>query len=118
VANKRSLLLNDNWDIGITSSGELATVSGPYCDAQNVANAIRLFTNDAYLNTQKGVPHFNLDLGVEPSMSAVRSVYRKTARAVDNIRNVNVNNIFRKQRSIAGFLTVENETGTTINIEL
>jgi hypothetical protein len=51
-------------------------------------------------------------------MSAVRSVYRKTARAVDNIRNVNVNNIFRKQRSIAGFLTVENETGTTINIEL
>lgn len=118
MANKRSLLLNNNWDIAITSSGELATVSGAYCDAQNVANAIRLFTNDAFLDTQKGVPHFALDLGVEPSMSAVRSTYRKTAKAVENIKNVNVNNVIRKNRSIVGFLTVENETGTTLNIEL
>ena len=51
---KRSLLLNDKWDIFLSPSGDIALTDGLYCDAQNVANAVRLFTNDAYLAQDKG----------------------------------------------------------------
>ena len=85
MAKKRSLYLNDNWDITLDSNGDIATTAGRYCDAQNVANATRLFTRDAYLAQDKGIPHFAIDLGVAPSLSEVRSWYRKASMAVENI---------------------------------
>jgi hypothetical protein len=88
--NKRSLYLNYKWDIALDGAGNLATTSGRYCDAQNVANAVRLFTRDAYLRQRQGVPHFDLDLGVKPSLSEVRAVYRETALAVENIADATV----------------------------
>ena len=85
--NKRSLFLNDKWDITLDSAGNPATTGGLYCDAQDVANAIRLFTRDAFLAQTQGVPHFELDLGRMPALSEVRSWYRKTAVNVENIRS-------------------------------
>lgn len=113
MANKRSLFLNTNWDIGLDSSGNPETTSGLYCDAQNVANAVRLFTKDAYLAQNKGVPHFSLDLGVIPALSEVRSWYRKTAKSVENIRSasVEITAVDKETRTLRGTITAVSGNG-------
>lgn len=117
---KRSLLLNDNWDIGLDGGGNLVTTSGLYCDAQNVANAIRLFTKDAFLAQDKGVPHFDLDLGRMPAFSAVRSVYRRNARAVENIQDATLENLAfdSDTRVLTGVIRATTEQGNTVNVEI
>ena len=118
--NKRSLYLNDNWDITLDSAGNIATTAGRYCDAQNVANAIRLFTRDAFLAQTQGVPHFSLDLGLMPALSEVRSWYRKTAVNVENIRSavVDITGIDPETRTLRGIITATSENGQSFTIEI
>ena len=117
--NKRSLFLNDAWDITLDGAGNLATTSGRYCDAQNVANAVRLFTNDAYLRQRQGVPHFSLDLGVKPAMSEVRAVYREAALGVENIADASVEiaGLDTETRAMTGRITATSENGETVAVE-
>ena len=117
--NKRSLFLNDSWDITLDGAGNLATTSGRYCDAQNVANAVRLFTNDAYLAQRKGVPHFSLDLGVKPAISEVRAQYRNAALGVENIADatVEIAGLDTETRAMTGTITATTENGETVNVE-
>lgn len=120
MANKRSLYLDDNWDITLNNNGDLATTSGLYCDAQNVANAIRLFTKDAFLAQDKGVPHFDLDLARMPAFSAVRSTYRKNARAVENIKDAVVQNlrVDNDTRTLNGVIIATTEDGQNVSVEI
>lgn len=84
------------WDLQLDESGQLATVEGPYAVAQSVANAIRLFTKDAYFDQDQGIPHFNVDLGLSPPpevmqerlIQAARSVVGVQAAAVTQWQNV------------------------------
>ena len=117
---KRSLFLNDNWDITLNNNGDLMTTSGLYCDAQNVANAIRLFTKDAFLAQDKGVPHFDLDLGRMPAFSAIRSVYRKNAKAVENIRDAAIQNlrVDNDTRALTGVIVATTEDGQSVSVEI
>lgn len=113
MANKRSLFLNDNWDITLDGSGNPATCTGRYCDAQNVANATRLFTKDAYLAQTKGIPHFDVDLGVIPALSEVRSWYRKAAMNVENIQSASIDivTIDGDSRTLRGIITATSLNG-------
>ena len=117
--NKRSLYLNNKWDITLDGAGNLATTSGRYCDAQNVANAVRLFTHDAYLRQRQGVPHFDLDLGVQPSLSEVRAVYRETAIAVENIADatVEIAGLDTETRAMTGTIQATSANGETVSVE-
>jgi hypothetical protein len=118
--NKRSLYLNENWDITLDSAGNIATTRGLYCDAQNVANAIRLFTRDAYLAQNQGVPHFSLDLGRMPALSEVRSWYRKAAVNTENIRSavVDITAIDPETRTLRGIITCTSLNGKNFTIEI
>ncbi len=118
--NKRSLFLNNSWDITLDSAGDIATTNGRYCDAQNVANAIRLFTKDAFLAQTQGVPHFDLDLGRMPALSEVRSWYRKTAMNVENIRSavVDITGIDAETRTMKGIITATSANGQSFSIEI
>ena len=117
--NKRSLFLNDKWDITLDGAGNLATTSGRYCDAQNIANAVRLFTNDAYVRQRQGVPHFSLDLGIQPALSEVRAIYRETALAVENIAaaTVEIAGLDTDTRAMTGTIHSTNENGETVAVE-
>lgn len=117
--NKRSLFLNDKWDITLDGGGNIATTAGRYCDAQNVANAVRLFTRDAYLAQTKGVPHFDIDLGVYPSVSEIRTDYRTAAVGVENIADatVDIAGLDTETRTMTGTITATTETGETVMVE-
>lgn len=116
---KRSLLLNNKWDIFLSPSGDIALTDGLFCDAQNVANAVRLFTNDAYLAKDKGVPHFAIDLGLMPSASVVRSRFRKAANEVENIADseVTITDI-TPGRVLEGYIDAITDEGEALRVEL
>ena len=62
---QKTLKLNDDWDLFVDTKGDLSVTdktSKNYAIAQNVANAFRLFTNDAYYFTDEGIPHFLIEL--------------------------------------------------------
>lgn len=116
---KRTLFLDDRWDITLDGAGNFATAAGRYADAQNVANAVRLFTRDAYIRQQQGVPHFSLDLGIQPSASEVRAVYRETAMDVENIRDavVSIDGLDTETRAMTGRITATTEDGESVSVE-
>lgn len=120
MANQRNLLLSDSWDIFLNSNGNIALTAGIYCDCQNVASAIRMFTKDAYLAQNQGIPHFNLDLGKNTPLSLIRSTYRKRAKQMENISNAVVDylRIDTDTRTLTGRVVITNENGQQGAIEI
>lgn len=109
----RTLTLDvDKWDLVLDSRGNIADSTGDYATAQDVANAIRLFTREAYFNQNRGIPHFEIDLGVMPSLAQVRSRYRRAALGVENVKNASVS-IYEitQERIMRGEVFLTTETG-------
>ena len=99
--------------------------------AQNVANAVRLFTDDAYYDAGRGIPHFALTLGRKPAMSVFRAVVRQAALGVDGVKAADVKDIqlVRKDtsspagdaitpRTLTGDIRLPMEDGETYGISI
>lgn len=115
----RTLKLNNNWDLTIDRGGRLVLAEDAYATAQDVANTIRLFTEDAYLDWDRGIPHFTLDLTIRPSLAAVRSRYRAAALAVDNVADaVAVINELDEDRAITGDIRLTTDNGEIAIVEI
>ena len=131
MAYGHSLLLDAEWDIQLDASGNIAETSGDYAVAQNVSNAVRLFTNDAYYDPDRGIPHFAITLGRKPSMSVFRAVVRQAALGVDGVKAADVKDIqlVRKDasspagdaitpRTLTGDIRLTMEDGETYGISI
>lgn len=112
----RTFLLNDNWDITVDGSGNIAAVDDAYAIAQNVANAVRLFTNDAYFDADKGIPHFDIELGRRPPLSVLRTRILQAARAVDGVVDASVE-FNPDKRILGGTIMLTLADGDTANVE-
>lgn len=96
-------LTPDNWDITLDSSGRLQTSAAAYAIAQNVANAVRLFTNEAYFAMDEGIPHFDIELGfTRPALSVLRARIRKAALNVGGVLDATVNLHGIQDRKLTG----------------
>ena len=126
-----SLLLDSDWDIQLDASGNIAETSGDYAVAQNVSNAVRLFTDDAYYDADRGIPHFALTLGRKPAMSVFRAVVRRAALGVDGVRAAEVKDLVLAQkdaqspdgssvtpRTLTGDIQLTMEDGETYGIDI
>lgn len=111
-----TLLLDQNWDLSLDGNGNLATVSGAYGIAQNVANAIRLFTNDAYYDPEKGIPHFTVDLKKAPQESVIRSRFIDAALTVSGVKNAEIAALALVNRNLTGEIHLETETGDKVDV--
>ena len=131
MAYGHSLLLDADWDLSLTPDGRIATSAGDYAVAQNVANAVRLFTNDAYYDANRGIPHFALTLGRKPAMIVFRAVVRQAALGVDGVKAADVKDIqlVRKDtsspagdaitpRTLTGDIRLTMEDGETYGISI
>lgn len=83
-----SLQLNDNWDLCIDNSGDIALCTAPYSKAQEVANAVRTFLGECYYNTNLGVPYFETVFKTGISMSEISHHIKKAAETVEDVYNV------------------------------
>ena len=111
-----TLLLADNWDVTTDGNGNIATVQGAYGIAQNVANAVRLFTNDAYFDQTRGIPHFDIELGHVPPMSVLRSRIRQAALEVEGVAAVEITFLSFEGRVLTGEIQITTTTGETASV--
>lgn len=80
-----TLYLDENWDLAVDSSGNIAVASDPYALAQNAASAIRCFQGDCYYNQELGVPYFQNVLGKLPPVEYMKSQFVKAALTVPGV---------------------------------
>ena len=131
MAYGHTLTLDAGWDLQLDAAGNIMTSSGDYAVAQNVANAVRLFTNDAYYDPDRGIPHFALTLGRKPVMSVFRTVVRQAALGVDGVRAAEVKDLALSQkdaqspdgssvtpRTLTGDIQLTMEDGETYGIDI
>nr|DAY64980.1 MAG TPA: Protein of unknown function (DUF2634) [Caudoviricetes sp.] len=116
-----TLYLDKNWDINVNDAGNIATTKGAYAVAQNAANAIRLFTNDAYFNATQGIPHFDIELGKRPDVSESMLVNR-IKKAVMSISGTTgcepVLEYDDDGRLVSGNVVITLDGGTTVSVQL
>lgn len=114
-----SLFLDENWDITLTSEGKIKTATGAYAIAQNASNAVRLFKNDAYFNAQKGIPHFDTELGhSRAALPVIESKMKKAMLAVDGVAEALAILEVKDGRIIGGNAYITLTDGVSANITL
>lgn len=113
-----TLLLDANWDLMLDSGGNIATVANGYAIAQNVANTVRLFTKDAYFDQDKGIPHFEIELGHLPPMSVLRSRIIEAAKQVDGVADASVEFDKYEERTLSGEITITTKDGDVANVAI
>lgn len=115
-----SLLLDTNWDITLDAAGNLAVADENYSIAQEVANAVKLFTNDAYFDTQAGIPHFEISLKRNVSASVVRARIKEAAENVEGVKTANVNIIDIDNDTLQAeiLLKLDNNTNAAITASI
>lgn len=111
-----SLLLGDDWDLHIGADGNIQRAVSTYSIAQNVANAFRLFTNDAYYNSERGIPHFAIELKKNPAISVLKARLKKAALAVEGVKDCSINVGMFENRTLTGFAQITTINGDIVNV--
>ena len=118
---RKTLLLDENWDVQLTKSGRIAVSVGDYATAQNVANECRLFTQDAYFDQDRGIPYFLLALGQKVPGSALRARIRSAALLVEDVAvvtDVTLDTLNTDTRELTGEIRFTSREGTSVSVEL
>jgi len=116
-----TLTLDENWDLSLNADGNIEIATGDYAIAQNCANAVRLFTNEAFFDRQKGIPHFSIELGssVMASMAVFKNAIREACLGVDGTTDCEIIlNHNKENRLEGGQISLETVNGSQISIEL
>ncbi len=113
-----TLLLSDDWDVSLDASGRIAQAFDAYAVAQNVANAVRLFTDDACFDRRRGLPHFETSLGRRPSLPVLRARARRAALNVDGVADAEVTFLAADDRVLRGDIRLTLDSGETAGVAL
>lgn len=105
------LLAPDTWDLFVDPNGNIAECYAEYAITQNVSNACRLFTNDAYYEPDRGIPHFAVELKEQPALSILKTRLKEAAENVDGVSLASVNNINIANRQVSGQLCLILDNG-------
>ena len=112
-----TLMLDENWDLTLTGDGKIKTATEAYAVAQNASNAVRLFKNDAYFEPQKGIPHFDIELGHKASMIPVlETKMRKAMLDVDGVSDAIAVLELEKNRIVGGNAYITLSSGESAKI--
>ena len=118
---RKTLLLNSDWDLSLDKSGRIAVAEGAYATAQNVANECRLFTNDAYLEPERGIPYYLIALGRKLSPSVLRARLRDAAYLVEDVEDVTdvvLESLDTETRRVTGEIQFTSKEGENAAVDL
>ncbi len=113
-----TLYLEDDWDIHTDVSGNLSRTFEKYSIAQNVANAFRLFTDDAWYFPEKGIPHFALELNRHPKLAVLKSKLKQAALRIAGVKDCEITFLNLESRELSGIavLTLEDDSKLKLTI--
>lgn len=118
---RKTLLLDSNWDLCLDKAGRIAIAEGAYATAQNAANECRLFTNDAYFETERGIPYYLIALGRKLSPSVLRARLRDAAMLVEDVEDVTevvLESLDTETRRVTGEIQFTSREGENASVEL
>ena len=112
-----TIFLDQSWDLTLTGDGKIKVATGAYSIAQNASNRVRLFTNDAYFERKKGIPHFDIELGHSfTRLPILESRISKELLTVEGVTDCAVSLNVDKDRIAGGnaYITVQGGRNATI----
>ena len=118
---RKTLLLDQQWDLTLDKSGRIAVAEGAYATAQNVANECRLFTQDAYFEPERGIPYYLIALGRKLSPSVLRARLRDAAYLVEDVEDVTdvvLESLDTETRRVTGEIQFTSVEGEDASVEL
>ena len=118
---RKTLLLNQQWDLTLDKSGRIAVAEGAYATAQAVANECRLFTDDSYFEPDRGIPYYLIALGRKLSPSVLRARLRDAAYLVEDVENVTdvvLESLDTETRKVTGEIQFTSKEGEDASVEL
>lgn len=118
MSSPHTLKLDDDWDLHVDPAGNLPVSYSAYSVAQNVANAFRLFTEDAWYFPEKGIAHFLIELKKEPMLNVLKSRLRQAALNVDGVAECEISLLNIDGRDLSGMATLTLENGEKYDVEL
>jgi hypothetical protein len=110
------LLAQDNWDLVLDASGNIAMATEPYAIAQDVASAVRLFAGELYYDTRQGVPYFENILGKRPPLQYIKAQVEKAALTVPGVVSARCLFAAFNRRALTGQIQIIDTTGASNNV--
>jgi len=105
------LLDRDNWDLCLTTTGDIAVASEPYSQAQDVASECRLFRGEAWYDAARGVPYFAQVLGRYQPVQLLKGFLADAAALVPGVADVRVVLASVEDRTVTGQVQFDTPQG-------
>lgn len=114
----KTALLTPNWDLQLTPEGNILLTLGALAIAQNLANEIRLWTNDAYFQQANGIAWKEVQLAKKLDSSVLAQIIHEAGNRVSGVKSVDsvtVTAVDEESRTLHGEITVTTESGETLS---
>lgn len=115
--NKTALLDPNKWDLQLTPEGNILLTSGNLAIAQNLANEIRLWTNDAYFQQENGINWKEAQLAKSLDTTVLSQVIREAGnrtQGVQSVDSVTVTEFDEENRILHGEITITTDLQETL----
>lgn len=116
----RTLFLKpDDWDLALDASGNIATATDVYQQAQDIASACRVFIGDLYYNAGAGIPYSEAILGgASYPLALYKANLEDAALSVAGVASAQALISLKNGRDVIGAIVFTNENGETGQINL
>lgn len=114
------LLLDADWDVTATPSGDIAMAGDDYSIAQAVGNEIKLILGEGWYDPTQGIALQSILSGKgTPDFPLIRSVINGAAQEVSSVADAQtIINYDRTTRTLGGNVLVTTVTGATLNVTI
>ena len=118
MSSAHTLTLDFDWDLHVDPAGNLPISFEGYSIAQNVANAFRLFTNDAWYFPEKGIAHFLIELRKGPKLNVLKTRLKQAALAVEGVADCEISLLHFEDRDLSGLATITLTNGDKFDVAI
>ncbi|WP_271838576.1 hypothetical protein [Commensalibacter communis] len=113
-----NLLLNDDWDIYVDGTGQLAvTPSGEYNVAQMVANEVKLFLGEGWYDRSQGLPHFAITFSANPNLPLIQTLILDHVNDVEGVVESDMDFYVDNERTMRGVIIASTSNGKLVNVQ-
>ena len=107
-------LMPSTWDLTLDASGNMATATATYQQAQDIASACRVFQKDMYFNQTEGIPYLEDILGKgRYPLALYRKYLHDAALSVPGVETANAELALGDGRILRGAIKFTNENNKT-----
>jgi len=109
---------SDTWDIGVNALANIATTDNSSRVAQDVACAVRTFSEECIFDQARGIPYFEAVLGHRPPSQIVNAYVEQEASQVHGVSTAVSNITSISGRTSAGDIFITETTGAVTHVAI